>query len=140
MADPVRNVARYACHGSTSPPTSTASIPPTTTTLTICVAIITYLRGKRSDRLPATSPSRNIGAIRKTPTSATCDGESVSSSTSHDRTAISIMRFIYQSHPAIQRRRKTGLRSERNVRKREVASVSSSASVNGEVLLKRCSS
>ena len=76
---------------------------------------MTYLRGKRSETLPAMSPNRNIGAMRNTPTRATCDGESVNWRTSHDRTAISIMRFTYHTQPANQRRRNVGLLSARKV-------------------------
>ena len=51
-----------------------------------CVARRSHARFTESASSPPTSPSRSMGSQAKNPTSATMNGESVSSRTSHART------------------------------------------------------
>ncbi len=94
--------------------TTSASIVAAPVTFSICAATSSRFFGNRSASSPATSPSTNMGSMRKVPTSATSIGESVRSRTSQEATASSIIMQVIQSQAANHSRRNDGWASDWN--------------------------
>ena len=67
------------------------------------VARISHARFRESTSSPPTSPSKSIGSQAKNPTSATMNGESVSSKTSHATIMSCIHLATMNSRPDVQR-------------------------------------
>ena len=86
------NMAGKMCHASMASMKTRMVKTTATARLTSWKPPMRNFLEKRSARLPATIPSKSMGANRLTPTRVTISGDSVFSRTNHDAVVISIIR------------------------------------------------